>query len=280
MSNLCVALVALLAPLGVVAEGPSGSFRWGEFKAPPAAQAGGPVMVTWNSEEGRRRLARASASNDFFQLAHAFVPQENPIYAGPATMVMILNAMRMPKHTVPSQKALEIHMPKALGGQVQPFPAYSQRTLLNAETDRVKPRSLIELRNVTPANENDRSQFKPGTGLVDLQGILGVYGARSEVTFADAKVASGAPRFRKVAREVLGDGERFLVINFARDVLGGAPGGTVSPVAAYDEVTDSMLVLDVAGHKNPWFWAPVEWLYRAMNTSYEGGWRGYMVIHD
>lgn len=255
-------------------------YKWGEYK-PSSLAKGKVILVDWNSTEGKKRLSRSKYHQDFYQMAHAYQPQINPVYATVASAVVVLNALRLPKHTIPSQDDQELAKPKALGGGVLPFPAYSQLSFLNAETDKIKDRSLILLKNVTPENENEKSAFKPGLGLPDLKTMLEkVYRAKAEVVSAEEEVGAGTARFRKNLKEVLADSTRFVISNFKGDLLGASTEGTVSPLAAYDEKSDSVLILDVTGHKNPWYWVPVPALYESMHTQYDGMYRGYALISD
>ncbi len=81
-------------------------------------------------------------------------------------------------------------------------------------------------------------------------------------------------------KRVLKESTHFLIANFKGDMLGASTGGTVSPLAAYDEKTDSILIHDVTGHKNTWYWVTLPALYRSMNSQYEGIYRGYAVASD
>jgi glutathione gamma-glutamylcysteinyltransferase len=58
-----------------------------------------------------------------------------------------------------------------------------------------------------------------------------------------------------------------LVVNFARSLLGQTGDGHFSPLGAYDRVTDSVLVIDVARFKYPYYWATLSQLYQAMIPS-------------
>ncbi len=255
-------------------------YQWGVYKPSPL---GGNkiIIVDWNSPEGLKRLARSKHNQDFYQMAHAYQPQINPVLATAASAVVVLNAMRLPQHNIPSQDGIEIAKPKALGGGIIPFPAYSQLTFLNAETDKIKDRKLILIQNATPENENDKSAFKPGFGLEELQKMLKqVYKTESVVTNASEDPKTGAAKFRETLKKVLTDRNTFIVSNFKGDLLGAATEGTVSPLAAYDAATDSVMILDVTGHKNPWYWVPVPALYAAMHTQYDDIWRGYIQIKN
>lgn len=257
------------------------SYRWGDFKAVKSGKAEKIILEPWYSNEGQARLKRSDAKNDFYQLAHHYQPQLTPVYAGVASAVIILNAFRLPTHKIKSQAESEIVKPKAMGGGIIPFPAYNQINFFNEKTDAVKDRKQLGLQNVTAKNENDKAQFKPGTSLEELKGLLEVHGVDALVTTANEDPKSGVVAFRKVLKEVLKDKTRFLIANFKGDDMGASTEGTVSPVVAYDPKSDSVLILDVTGHKNPWYWAPVDAFYRSMHTQYgDGIWRGWLVVSD
>ncbi|EDO31596.1 predicted protein [Nematostella vectensis] len=55
-----------------------------------------------------------------------------------------------------------------------------------------------------------------------------------------------------------------MVVLFHRATLTQHGEGHYSPVAAYDEESDSVLILDVARYKYPPFWTPVRMLFNAM----------------
>jgi len=234
------------------------------------------VLVPWHSQEGIRRLKRSKHKGSFYQLAHHFQPQINPLYCGIATSVIVLNALRAETGMIPSQKTLEVKLPKVWGGERIPFTSYSQATLLNAETEKIKPREIIELKK----QEAGKGEFDPGLCLADLKGILQVYGLKVELHHADQRPARGVKSFRNMALKVINEIGKFLVVNFHGESMGATTGGHISPLAAYDTKSDSVLLMDVAGFENSWFWAPVEQLYRAMATLDDGVHRGWLVVSD
>ena len=73
---------------------------------------------------------------------------------------------------------------------------------------------------------------------------------------------------------------RFLLINYKSNMVGQASSGHISPVGAYDEKSDSVLVLDVAAYQNPWVWIPVTDLYASMHTKDGDKYRGYLVVEE
>lgn len=279
MRKCSIALVLMLMSVAARATDTEAtvSYQWGVFNP----VNGKIILVPWNTKEGKRRLTSSRFNDDFYQLASHYQAQLTPVYAGVASAVIVLNAFRLPKHAIKSQKESEIAKPKAMGAGVIPFPAYNQINFFNERTDAVKDRKVLGLLNATSANESDKAAFKPGTSLAELKGLLEVYGLGAEVHEASGDPKSGTAAFRKTLKEVLKDDKRFVLANFKGDAMGATTEGTVSPLAAYDEKTDSVLVLDVTGHKNPWYWAPVEAFYLSMHTQYgDGIWRGYMIVSD
>lgn len=237
-------------------------------------------LISWNTEEGKKRLCNAKYKNDFFQLAHHYQPQANPLYCGIASSVMVLNALRVAKNIIPSQSALEAQTPAVWGGDRIPYKLYSQATFLNKKTEKVKPRSVIELTNITEENKNDSSQFDPGLTLAQLKGILQVYDVKVELFYAHSGEKEDVALFRNHLKQVLGESEKYMVINYKSDTVGQSGVGHISPVGAYDVASDSVLLLDVASHVNPWLWIPVRDLYLSMHTKDGDNFRGYLIVED
>lgn len=253
---------------------------YAEFEPSSFSAANEVVLVAWNSQEGLRRLTRTQYKEDFHQLAHTYQPQINPLYCGIASSVIILNALRLAPGLVPSQKPLEVNIPKVLGGGTIPFREYSQLTFLNKDTDKVKPRAIIDLENITQENTKDVSKFSPGLKLAELKGVLEVYDLVVEMSYADNDPKEGSAAFREDVKSILNQPKHFLVVNFVGKLIGAPTGGHISPVVAYDEQSDSVLLLDVAGHKNPWYWVPVEHLYQSMHTKDGDTYRGWITVKD
>jgi hypothetical protein len=239
-----------------------------------------PLIVKWNSPDGIKRLESSEFKNDFYQLADYFQPQINPLYCGVATSVIILNSIT-DNGKAPSQSTLEIQKPKVFGGEKIKFPSYSQITFFNDQTDKIKDRKIIELTNITPENENYAKNFDPGLTLCELKKILtksyGLKGKSIHVKKSNQKTIN---EFRNLVKEITSDDRRYLIINFHGSILGLKTGGHISPIVAFDEASDSVLVLDVAGHKNGWYWTKISDVVKAMNTKYGKKYRGYLIISE
>ncbi|WP_455221517.1 phytochelatin synthase family protein, partial [Kaarinaea lacus] len=238
------------------------------------------VLVSWNSEEGKKRLFRSKFNNDFFQLANHYQPQANPLYCGIASSVIVLNSIRASSGQIPNQPQFSIKKPAALGGEVIPYNLYSQASLLNETTDKVKSRKIIQLRNIPANGSEDTEQFDPGLKLADLKGVLESYKLAVQKYSADSDIKIGVKKFRNKIKAVLSENNQYMLINYKSDLVGQLSSGHISPLGAYDEQSDSVLVLDVAEYQNPWIWIPICDLYASMHTKDGESYRGYLVIEE
>lgn len=250
--------------------------NYGVFGPSSFSPKGEVVLVGWNTDEGQSRLAHSAYKTDFLQLVNNFQPQSNPLYCGVASSVIVLNTMRLNRNAVPSQKSMEVEVPKDMGGGLLYYPAYSQLTLLGELTEPVKPRAVVELKNTG----EDEGEIDPGLQLSQLKGVFEVYDAKVALHYAKVDSSDAVEGFREDLKAVLADSERFMIVNFKGRMLGTPTEGHISPVAAYDQKTDSVLLLDVAGHLNPWYWVPVAHLYGAMHTLDGNHYRGYLVVEE
>ncbi len=102
-----------------------------------------------------------------------------------------------------------------------------------------------------------------GITLDELGGLLEAHGAKVRVVH----VTPGAEdAFRKTLRDNFSDVSNVLLVNYDREKVGEDGHGHISPLAAYDQQTDSVLLMDVAAYKYPPHWVPVGALYDAMAT--------------
>ncbi len=185
---------------------------------------------------------------------------------------MVLNAFN--KNGIESQKALEINKPEIDGGGISEFKSYSQLTFFNDKTDKIKDRKIINYQA-----QNKKGKFDPGLNLEDLSKILSkVYNLKTRVFYAKNNDQNSIDEFRNLLKKTLLDDKNFIIVNFDGKILGNATRGHISPLATYDEESDSVLVLDVASHKNQWYFVQVTKLFEAMNSKDGDVYRGYMLV--
>ncbi len=90
----------------------------------------------------------------------------------------------------------------------------------------------------------------------------------------------GATSLRRLINNSLGDPNDRLIVNYYRPVLNQKGAGHFSPVAAYDEASARVLILDVARYRYPSVWVRVVDLLSAMQTPdfASGSQRGLLLI--
>jgi len=199
---------------------------------------------------GQRLLMESSARSDHGPLAQWFETQANLAYCGVASAVMVLNSLAVPAPPVPG------------------YGSYRFWTQTNAFTI---PGSRGLLRPEVVARE--------GMTLAQLQGWLaGHSGLVVERFHADQL---SMEQWRTLLRRSLQDSRDRLLVNYLRSALGQEGGGHISPLAAYDPGSDTVLILDVARYRYPAVWVSATDLWQAMRTTdvSSGRSRGLLLIH-
>jgi hypothetical protein len=205
-------------------------------------------LTNFDSPAGESYLLESGAREAYFAISTQFVTQKTQAYCGIASMVMVLNALQAPAPSTP---------------EYEPYHIFTQDNVLDEKTDAVLPRDLLA---------------RQGTTLDQLGALLQLRGVAVEVRHA---ADAGLDAFRAEARAALGAKDHFVIVNYQRKALGERPGGHISPLAAYDEKSDTFLIMDVARYKYPPVWAKASDLFAAMDTIdtvNQGKTRGYVIV--
>jgi len=230
------------------------------------------ALQIWNSPEGIAKFNSSQYKNDFFQLANFYQAQKNPLYCSVASALIIKNALFYPD--IPSQSSAETLRPD---GSIIKFPLFvSQDEFFNEKTDRIKEKSIVDFQkkslNLSPAD------YDPGLNLSDFSKILKVHKIKSKIYYQNEFNEDKVNQFRMNLKKILSDQDKFLIANFDGKILQAKTNGHISPIVAFDENSDSILILDVALHKNQWYWVKVSDFVKAMNTKDGNNFRGYLVV--
>lgn len=93
---------------------------------------------------------------------------------------------------------------------------------------------------------------------------------------------STVEEFRKTVKEVCSNDKptSFLIVSYTRKVIGQTGTGHFSPIGAFDESSDHVLVLDTARFKYGPHWVPLQLLFDALlpEDPSTGKSRGYMTL--
>lgn len=242
-------------------------------KYPQSPYSNQVAVVNWNSKEGIERFNRTEFKGDFFRLAHHYAPQPNPAACGQAAATIILGAVyELNKTPFPTVE----EWPIAIGDKKYPlqYRLFNDENFFNEATDKILNRKTIYMK-MTKTDGN----FGGGIDIDELQKMLKIHGVKSHLVFADKFSDEKVAKFKELLKETVNSDKKFLVLNYDHSYK-NLMGGHFSPVAAYDEQSDSVLMLDVAAHRNPWIWINTNDLYHAMNTKNyaDTNYRGYLVI--
>ncbi|MDE0531780.1 MAG: hypothetical protein OXI01_10085 [Albidovulum sp.] len=267
MKRIAVVLLApLLAGLMVFASVGQAKERADGLRAP---------LVNWASAESVDRLSRSSHKADFFPLSNHFISQDNSIFCGPVSSAIVLNALRLGKRKgLPRDRSSIAESEMAwLWPGADPF--YGKYTPQNVLNERTKTRLEVLGKPILIGDE-EKSDF--GLQLRQLAQVLRSHGLQVATRVVDASADASAIR-REIA-DNLAAGEDFVLVNYARKTLGQPGGGHISPLGAYDALTDSFLIMDVNPNRAPWVWVAADDLIAAMRTFDTVENRGYLLVSD
>ncbi len=192
-----------------------------------------PAVIYWDSAAGRTLRARIPADADYWQLSPAFAVQMTQSYCSVASAITVLNAMPIKKPVDPA------------------YAPYAYLTQSNFFTPEV-------IKVITP-----QTVLAMGMTREQMAEALTRHGV-SATSIAGDTLDDEA--LRNLLQEALGEDGRFVLANYLRANLGQAGGGHWSVLAAYDEQSDSVLILDVAKYKYTPVWVGISTLRQAIAT--------------
>ncbi|GAA5865539.1 hypothetical protein JCM1840_001436 [Sporobolomyces johnsonii] len=207
-----------------------------------------PSCIAFNSKDGKRIFARAMTEGNlesYFLLSGQMITQNEPAYCALGTLVMVLNAY-------------EVDPQRKWKG---PWRWYEQEML-----DCCRP--LASIASV-------------GLTLSEFACLARCNGLRATVVSPSPRI----PREEAIARfrddlKKASRGETVMAVSYSRKALGQTGSGHFSPVGAYCEEDDKVLILDVARFKYPSYWISVETAWDSMVPldAATGQPRGYVLL--
>lgn len=232
------------------------------------------TLVPFASDEGLARLARAGAKADFAPLANQFEAQLNAAFCGPTTAAIVLNAVRSGRADLPRDHArLRPGDLRFLPAGADPVvPRYTQDNVIDKGA---KTRAQV-LGEPVVVDGKDSRDF--GYQLRQFAQMLRANGLAAHSVVVDDALPATAIRSELVAH--LARPGDYVVVNYRREAVGQQGGGHISPLAAYDAASDSVLVLDVNPAAAGWVWMPVTTLIRGMRTFDTVENRGFVIVES
>lgn len=214
-------------------------------------------LTAFSSQQGKRYLMEAfsgGTAESYWKLTEHFVNQSDPAFCGVTTLLMCLNAMCIDPNV------------RWRGG----WRFYgSEDVLLDRccfSAERIRRKGIVL---------EDFARLGRCHGLnIDLKRPPfesdSYDESRTSSNDNDANASFSLDEFRRDIRWILSGTEAnhqpLLVVSFSRSALGQTGDGHFSPIAAYHEESDQVLVLDVARFKYAPYWVKVEDLYQSMRS--------------
>lgn len=228
----------------------------------------GQELVPFDSEEGIRRLVRAKHTADFGKLLHHFKTQPDNVTCGPTSGIIVTDALRSKHETTPHACTNLIGMPASFN----PVAVQESEFELFFIPGVNEIKTLAQIRG-----EPIQGQQEYGLQLRQMHRMLETHGVSSVLRVMSGKNGANA---RREIIENLRRSDDYVIANFSRPFLKQPGVGHFSPLGAFDEISDSVLVMDVNPKRVPWFWVSMEDLLGAMSIwdTFEN--RGYLLVGD
>lgn len=205
------------------------------------------TFLALTSPAGRERLQRSQFKVDHLDISTHFATQITQSLCSVATAVTILNAL---------------HLDRPVDPIYEPYDYFTQKNYFNEPVVKIRDWDLT---------------LKEGMTLQMAASAMRTHGAVVTAVHASDTTVDG---MREAFLKNLATKGDFVGINYQRELIGQPKGGHFSPVTAYDEKTDSFLIMDVARYKFPPVWVRAKDLYDAMDTldSEVPKTRGYLLV--
>ena len=237
-----------------------------------AASSSVQALSAFNSDEGLARLARATAKVDFPALANQFEAQSNIAFCGPTTAAIVLNAVHSGSRDLPRDQS------RLRREDLRYIPSGFDLTVPRFTQDNVISKGAKTRAQVLgePVIVDGKQVRDDGYQLRQFDELLRAHGLVTRLLVVDDKKSEEEVRADFV--ENLKRAGDYVVVNYRRKDVGQRGGGHISPLAAYDAETDSVLVMDVNPASAGWVWMPTTTLVKGMRTFDTIENRGYIVI--
>ena len=201
-------------------------------------------LTALSSPKGRQYLLETFMENtaeSYWALIEQFVNQSDPAFCGITTLLMVLNAM-----------------------SIDPGVRWRGGWRFYGSEDVLLDRCCLSAERIR----------RVGVNLEEFRLLGRCHGLTVEMKRAGLDPNEGGngecfnvESFRNDIRRILTDkqGRSIVVVSFSRSHLDQTGEGHFSPVAAYHEQTDQVLLLDVARFKYSPYWVSIQDLYDAMS---------------
>lgn len=206
-------------------------------------------LVSFDSKQGQELFYGSKHKSSYWKLSEFFISQKGLTWCAIASDVMVLNALGVTPPVTPEEF---------------PYGVFTQNNFFGP----------AQLKITAPAKV-----YNSGMTLDDNAKLLQSYDLAVEIIHTNEN--SSQDQFRKTAIAALSSNNKFILVNFCREIMGETGCGHFSPLAAYNQSADKFLILDVARYKYPPVWISTKELYKSMHERIDSSsnlHRGYLVV--
>jgi len=196
---------------------------------------------------GTERFGRSAVNPSALKVFSYAETERHQSFCGPTSLAIVMNSLGVNDPTPPS---------------LFPYHLVTQETIFTPANLAVKSYEEVDKNGVTL---DELARFAANLKL-----------SASVIHAADLPAAD--MRARLIA--ALGQPDTRVVVNFNRATLGQEGEGHFSPLVAYDQASDSFLILDVARYKYPPWWVSAKDLDTSLRTKdlKTGLSRGFLIV--
>jgi hypothetical protein len=242
-------------------------------------------LVYLNQSNAYEILWRSLYNQHYFAYQTGLDVQKNQAYCGAATVVAVLNSLRVINTTALSADGIDlptttIYKPYLYATQSNIYNQCTQNTVISISNNEDNP-AMLE------STIDGILTLPYGLNLEQVASLLQCHLSSEQwniqafhATPATAQFPAAAlgenilpdeelhlrQQMKSIMIEALRKPRSRLLINYHRLWLGQAGGGHFSPIGAYNEENDSFLILDVSKYKYPPVWASFAQIYHSMST--------------
>jgi Phytochelatin synthase len=191
------------------------------------------TLIYWDSAEGVALRSHIPQDADYWQLSSTFAMQNTQTFCSVASAITVLNALPIKKPVDPLYK---------------PYAYFTQSNFFSPEVRKFA---------------NPETVLAEGMTREQLTQSLLQQGVNAESIAGDSFTTES---LRTLLQKTLGDDGKFVLVNYLRTTLGQVGGGHWSVLAAFDEKTNRVLILDVAKYKYTPVWIEINTLQQAIAT--------------
>lgn len=204
--------------------------------------------IEWDSPEGLKRLDSSKYKTNLPHLLRYYESQIRGSYCGIATAVITFNALK-----IKPSPSRALNNPRM----------FTQENFFDGEIEKAVDSEVVK---------------KQGLSLNEMAKVLRTQPLNVSVY---AGLSLSDQEIRSKVMSALTNPDQSVIVLYQRKVLEQIGSGHWSPIAAYDQESDSFLILDVARFKYPPVWISANSLIDSIRSpNIEGASRGFIVLES